>query len=118
MNNQMNQMIMTQMNKTNQIKNNSQDLNKDSNENILNQEINVLFNNNSESIPLNTIQCTLSDKVSDIIQKYINKTLDKETTNIFVYNGKALDFNMTAAEAGLNNQAIINVITTKNVGGA
>ncbi len=118
MNNQMNQMIMTQMNKTNQIKNNSQNLNKDSNENILNQEINVLFNNNSESIPLNTIQCTLSDKVSDIIQKYINKTLDKETTNIFVYNGKALDFNMTAAEAGLNNQAIINVITTKNVGGA
>ena len=119
MNNQMNQMIMTQMNQMNQIKNNSPDLNKDSNENILNQEINVLFNhNNSESIPLNTIQCTLSDKVSDIIQKYRNKTLDKETTDIFVYNGKALDLNMTASEAGLNNQAIINVITTKNVSGA
>ena len=109
---------MSQMNQMNQIKKNSQNLNKDYNENILNQEINILFNNNLESIPLNIIQCTLSDKVSDIIQKYRNKTLDKETTNIFHYNGKALDLNMTADEAGLYNHAIINVINIKNVGGA
>ena len=120
--NQMNQMkMMSQMNQMNQNKKNSQNLNKDSNENnnnILNQEINVFFNNISENIPLNIIQCTLSDKVSDIIQEYRNKTLDKETTNIFHHNGKALDLNMTAAEAGLHNLAIIHVINTKNVDGS
>ena len=118
--NMMNPMFI-QMNQMNQNKKNSQNLNEDSNENnnnILNQEINVFFNNILENIPLNIIQCTLSDKVSDIIQEYRNKTLDKETTNIFHHNGKALDLNMTAAEAGLHNLAIIHVINTKNVDGS
>ena len=42
-------------------------------------------------------------KVSDIIQKYRNKSLDNETTSIFLFNGNPLDPNMTAAEAGLFN---------------
>ena len=122
MNNRMNEIfMMSQMNQMNPNKINSQNLNKDSNENnntILNQEINVFFNNVVENKPLNIIQCTLSDKVSDIIQKYRNKTLDKETTNIFLFNGKVLDLNMTAAEAGLSNLVLIHVINTKNVDGS
>ena len=94
----------------NQIQNNSHNSKKDSNEN--NQVINVIFKKGDGQ---NTVQCVLSDQVSNIIQKYANKSLDNNMTEKFVFNGKALDPNITIAEAGLYDQANILVFSTKDI---
>ena len=108
MNMGMNPMMMNPM--MNQIQNNSHNSKKDSNEN--NQVINVIFKKGDGQ---NTVQCVLSDQVSNIIQKYANKSLDNNMTEKFVFNGKALDPNITIAEAGLYDQANILVFNTKDI---
>jgi len=108
MNMGMNPMMMNPL--MNQIQNNSQNSKKDSNEN--NQVINVIFKKGDGQ---NTVQCVLSDHVSNIIQKYANKSLDNNMTEKFVFNGKALDPNITIAEAGLYDQANILVFNTKDI---
>ena len=107
-NKEMNPMMMNPL--MNQIQNNSQNSKKDSNEN--NQVINVIFKKGDGQ---NTVQCVLSDHVSNIIQKYANKSLDNNMTEKFVFNGKALDPNITIAEAGLYDQANILVFSTKDI---
>ena len=62
------------------------------------------------------IQCNLNDKISDIVHKYRTKSLDTEEKK-FVYNAKTLDLKLTAAEAGLVDNANIYVLNTKNVMG-
>ena len=108
MNMGMNPMMMNPM--MNQIQNNSKNSKKNSNEN--NQVLNVIFKKGDEQ---NTVQCVLSDQVSNIIQKYANKSLDNNMTEKFVFNGKALDPNITIAEAGLYDQANILVFSTKDI---
>ena len=63
------------------------------------------------------VQCTLEEKLRDIVQKYRNKSLDNEEKK-FVYNAKNLDLSLSAAEAGLIDNATIFVLNTKNVKGA
>ncbi len=63
------------------------------------------------------IQCNINDKVADIVEKYRNKSLDREEKN-FVFNAKKLNLSLTAAEAGLNNGSTIFVLNPKNVKGA
>ena len=63
------------------------------------------------------IQCNINDKVADIVEKYRNKSLDREEKN-FVFNAKKLNLSLTAAEAGLNNGCTIFVLNPKNVKGA
>ena len=65
-----------------------------------------------------TIHCNLSDKVSDIIKKYRKKASDSDPTKQFIFNGQKLKRDLTANEQGLTNQAIILVITARNVKGA
>ena len=63
------------------------------------------------------IQCNINDKVADIVEKYRNKSLDREEKN-FVFNAKKLNLSLTAAEAGLNNGCTMFVLNPKNVKGA
>ena len=63
------------------------------------------------------IQCNINDKISDIVEKYRTKSLDREEKK-FVYNAKNLDLRLTASEAGLVDNATIFVLNTKNVKGA
>jgi hypothetical protein len=63
------------------------------------------------------IQATLDEKVSSIIDKYRNKTGDKEEKR-FVFNAKSLNQTLTAAEAGLMDNSTIFVLRKKDVKGA
>ena len=63
------------------------------------------------------IQATLDEKVSSIIDKYRNKTGDKEEKR-FVFNAKSLNQTLTAAEAGLLDNSTIFVLRTKDIKGA
>ena len=93
------------------------------NQNMMNpmfqdQAITIIFRKGDEENKSSySILCALSEKVSDIIQKYKNISLDNDISNTFIFNGKELNLNITVAEAGLTNQANISVITTKKVEG-
>jgi hypothetical protein len=89
--------------------------NQKSSQNSNNDSINVLFcKMDGQKKPPYIIQCSLSDQVSDIIQKYKNLSSDNDTNNTFIFNGKELNLKVTADEAGLFNQAFIFVMTTTN----
>ena len=64
-----------------------------------------------------SIQCTLDDKLSDIVEKYRTKSLDRAEKN-FVFNAKKLNLSLTAAEAGLNDNSTIFVLDPRKVKGA
>ena len=65
-----------------------------------------------------SIQCTVDDKVSDVIEKYWNKAGYKDPTAKFIFNTKNLVPELSVAEAGLINNANIQVVTTKGIKGA
>ena len=114
--NMINEMMKSHLNNMNQHINSPQNLNNDSNKNNK-QEINVIFTQiNGKKY---SIQITLSNRVADIIQKYRIKSLDDDMTNIFILNGKKLNPDINASEAGLYNNAQIFVISNnKNLIGA
>ena len=65
-----------------------------------------------------SIQCTVDDKVSDVIEKYWNKAGYKDPTAKFIFNTKNLVPELSVAEAGLINNANIQVVSTKGIKGA
>ena len=71
-----------------------------------------------DSDPGIVIQCTLDEKLSVIVDRYKNKSLDDITDKKFVYNAKKLNLTSTAAEAGLINGSIIFPLNIKNTKGA
>ena len=83
------------------------------------QFINVYFkagaNGENGSI---MIQCSLNDKISDLIQKYRSKSLEDVSLKKFIFNAKALVPTLTVAEAGLTEGANIFVVNTAGVKGA
>ena len=64
------------------------------------------------------IQCTLNDRVSDLINKYKTKSLEDVSKKKFIFNAKALNPSLTVAEAGLQEGANIFVVNTAGVKGA
>ena len=64
------------------------------------------------------IQCSLNDKVSDLIQRYKTKSLEDVSQKKFIFNAKALNPNLTVAEAGMQEGANIFVVNTAGVKGA
>ena len=64
------------------------------------------------------IQCSLSDKVSDLIEKYRTKSLEDVSQKKFIFNAKNLNRDLTVAEAGLSDGANIFVVNTAGVKGA
>ena len=86
---------------------------------VSNGGITALFRkNDSPGEKPYAVQCMLTDRVSEIILKYRSKSNDKDPTKKFIFNAKALNATLTAAEAGLTDQANIFVVTTQNVVGA
>ena len=73
---------------------------------------------NVQTGPAITIQCTLDEKVSAIIERYRSKTGDKDDTKKFIFNAKSLNPTLTLAEAGITNNANIFVMVTKDIKGA
>ena len=129
----MNNMMMMQMNNQMQMMNQMSQLMQNQNQNNSQSQsyagkssvsyaggITVFFRKNdaNSSQKPYAIQCKLSDTVGEIIQKYRNKSLDNDLTKKFIFNAKALSPSLTAAEAGLTDQANVFVVTTENVRGA
>jgi len=68
--------------------------------------------------PPPSIQCLPDEKVSDVIQRYRSKSGDNDPTKKFIFNIKALNCDLTVAEAGLTNNCNIFVVSTKGIKGA
>ena len=137
----MNQMMMNNMNNMNnmqnmaqmslhlqnQYQNQIQNMNSNMNQynqnsglqTPLNNNITVLFRIGEDPTgePLK-IQCTKSDRISDLIERYRTKSQDKDPTKKFIFNAKELNANLTVGDAELNEGSIIFVIKTKGVKGA
>ena len=64
------------------------------------------------------VQCMPNDKVSDVIERYRTKSLDKDPTKKFIFNAKNLSPTLTVSEAGITNNANIFVVATKGIKGA
>ena len=115
-------MMNAAMNMNANIQNNMNDLNNMNAGNpqtTNSQFINVYFkagaNGENGSI---MIQCSLNDKISDLIQKYRSKSLEDVSLKKFIFNAKALVPTLTVAEAGLTEGANIFVVNTAGVKGA
>ena len=117
MNNQMDSMMMNYQMDINQLSpmgnmanmmNNQMRLEDEKINDKNNGGINILFrieghSSQGDIIPHLLIQCLTDEKVSDVIQRYRVKSLDKEPTKKFIYNSKNLNPDLTVAEAGLTN---------------
>ena len=83
-------------------------------------EICVIFRNNSangkNSAPI-TIQCMKNEKVSTLIEKYRNKTNDRDLTEKFVFNANTLDPQLFVFETGITDGSHIFIVKTKGVDG-
>ena len=69
----------------------------------------VIFRKSSESSdePPVMVQCMPDERVSEIIEKYRNKSGDYDFSKNFIYNAMALHPSLTKAEAGLTESANI-----------
>ena len=80
-----------------------------------NQSFTVSFRFEGESKNVYNIQCRMKDKISDVIERYRNKSSDRRQTKKFVFNAKVLNSDQTVEEAGLSNNSVIYVIETDGV---
>ena len=138
-NQMMNQLIMQnqmQQNMWNQTMMQQQQQQNMMNQNFLQQQQN--FKNNQPSTPIPnsinikfrlqkrgqndeefTIQCTLEDKVSDVIKKFkirANYLEDKEHEK-FLFCAKILNETLTVAEARMRNNSVVFVINDRDIDG-
>ena len=58
------------------------------------------------------------EKVSDLVKKYLLKTNQRSHEVKFVFNAKALNLELTCAEAGIDNGSYIYVVVVPSVKGA
>ena len=87
----------------------------DLNNNQLKKEIiNIFFHYNTKNLNVN-IESFIDDKVSNLIDKFRNKTGECARTLIFIFNKRELDFSLTIAEAGIRNRDLIMVVDRANV---
>ena len=64
------------------------------------------------------VQCTLEERVSEVIKRYGTKAMEDTNKKKFIFNAKALVPSLTVAEAGLQEGANIFVVNTAGVKGA
>ena len=64
------------------------------------------------------IQCMKNEKVSTLIEKYRNKTNDRDLTEKFVFNANTLDPQLFVFETGITDGSHIFIVETKGVDGA
>ena len=128
MNNMNNMMNMAQMSQHLQNQYQNQLQNMASNSQFQNQDMTTPSNSNYLTIIFRTssatddkpikIQCTSTDLVSDVIDRYRAKSEDKDRTKKFIFNAKELDQTKTVGEAGLTEGSNIFVVTTQGIYGA
>ena len=110
---QFNQNMMQQQ----QIMNNNPNMNNPQNPNFITILFKLQMINETVLKPY-SIQCTLNDKVSDVIQKFRTKAQDFDTKHEkFIFNAKRLCETLTVAEAGMSNNSIVYVINDKDLEG-
>ena len=84
-----------------------------------NQYINVYFRAGAQGENGHImIQCTMNDKVSQLIERYKTKSQEDVSKKKFIFNAKALNPSLTVSEAGLQEGANIFVVNTAGVKGA
>ena len=74
-------------------------------------------NNEGSSQRKVEVQCTLDDKVGEVIKRYRTKADDHNQNEKFIYNAKKLNFDLTVREAGLINESKIFVMVTEGIVG-
>ena len=91
-------------------------------QNILNQSntgISIIFRqsvyNNLDKIGPIMIHCFPDEEVSSIIEKYRNKSNDRDPNKKFIFNAKNLSPYLSVAEAGITNNSNIFVVKTKSI---
>ena len=110
-------MNMNMMNMNNMNNLNNQGYNSPPQNN--NGGINVFFRagQNGENGSI-MVQCTLEERVSEVIKRYGTKAMEDTNKKKFIFNAKALVPSLTVAEAGLQEGANIFVVNTEGVKGA
>jgi len=116
-NDQINHFAMMLNNQENNLMKNDELPEQQSREIILNFRISG-GRNVGISVPEIWVLCFIDEKVSDVIQRYRAKSNDRDPTKKFIFNAKALNCDLTVAEAGLTNNCNIFVICTKGIKGA
>ena len=86
-------------------------LNKEFNEFIPDNQINIIFRKKGTNFLINS---SLDDKVSFAIQKYRDKFNDNDFEERFFFNSKILNTSLTLRESGISNGCIIQIITVKD----
>ena len=96
-----------------------QQKNFEDNSNFSCQWLTVIFRKSSESSdePPVMVQCMPDETVSEIIEKYRNKSGDYDLSKKFIYNAKALHPSLNMAEAGLIEGANIFVVSPHGLRG-
>ena len=119
-NNQMNQIAAMMQNIQNNLANNNNTQNNNTSQNQQNYGfLNIYFRTGEDTGTKGIeIQCTLDEKVSDVIQRYRAKTGDTDPLKKFIFNAKMLNQDLTLEKAGLTNGANIFVVATKGIKGA
>ena len=110
---QFNQNFMQQQ----QIINNNPNMNNSPNSDFITILFKLQITNGPDREPY-SIQCTLNDKVSDVIKQFRNKANDFDFQHEkFIFNAKRLCETLTVAEAGMSNNSIVYVINDKDLKG-
>ena len=102
---------MMQLQMMEQLDKKMQQKNFEDNSNFRRLGLNVFFISSpqpSEQPPV-TVQCMPDEKLSEIIEKYRKKSGNFEPDIKFIFNAKALNPNLTLAEAGLTEGSNIYV---------
>ena len=131
MNNMMNQMIVKMNEKLNAMNNNNNnnnnyqnpDINPNDNGQFDDDKLTIIFErkikkDDKKNIPFKiTIMCLKNELLSEVVNRYCNKTLEKKENLLFLFNNKQLKLNRTLMEENLLNGSIIYVIDSSGMKG-
>ena len=95
--------------------NNMNNMNNNQNNNNKFNNIKIYFRQSSEnnnSSGLITIQCSLTEKIKDVIYKYRNQSGDYDKSKVFKINTKEIkDFELTVEQLNIKDSHTIFVIS-------
>ena len=98
--------------------NNSENISTNQNTVNSNNTITVVFRNtDSNGYLAYQITCTKDDRLSDVIQKYRNKSGDNDQSKKFIFNARNIDENVTVGQLKLTEGSIIFVVSTSGIKG-
>ncbi len=74
------------------------------------EEYNVIFRKDNA---ITRVKCKSNEKVSDIIERYRDRSCDEDKNLKFFFNSKELNENLTISEAGIRNNSNIFIVLPK-----